>query len=177
MTLSRIYIQSSKSMPREARLTKLIERFLGLLVLLSLFSLPALSQQTTPAQAERVKRIEESLLSPCCYGEPVSRHMSDIAIQMRKEIPQMVISGQSDKEILDYYVGLYGERVLMEPMGNKKIALYSIPIFISTVGISLVLLLLRRWMQQKPVLTLNSAASNPLDEKTKAEIWKAVDEG
>ena len=43
-------------------------------------------------QAERIRNIEDSLLSPCCYGGQVSTHMSEIAAQMRQEITQPAIS-------------------------------------------------------------------------------------
>ena len=32
-------------------------------------------------QAERIRKIEDSLLSPCCYGGQVSTHQSDIAFR------------------------------------------------------------------------------------------------
>ncbi len=70
---------------------------------------------TTPAQQARILRLEDSVLAPCCYTEPVSRHQSDIAIKMRLEIANWVVAGKSDQEILDTYAARYGARVLVDP--------------------------------------------------------------
>ena len=100
-------------------------------------------------QAERIRKIEDSLLSPCCYGGQVSTHMSDIAAQMRGEITQMVLEGKSDKEIRDYYVRLYGQQVLAEPEGPRRLMLYGIPVTITVAGIVFVMVFLGRALRTK----------------------------
>ena len=112
-------------------------------LLLSLLALPVDSRPPSQSDAARIKKLEDSLLSPCCYGEPVSRHMSEISFQIRKEIDEKVRVGLSDREILDYYKQLYGERVLLEPEGAKRTALYSVPILLSLAGLVLVVIFLR----------------------------------
>lgn len=106
------------------------------------------SQKPTAEEAARIKKLENSLLAPCCYSEPVARHMSEISFQMRKEIQDKVMAGQSDREILDYYKQLYGEQVLMEPEGTKRIVLYSMPVLISLTGLAMVLLFLRHALRR-----------------------------
>ncbi len=98
-------------------------------------------------QAERIRKIENSLLSPCCYGGQVSTHMSDIAAQMRQEVTQMVLDGRSDREIRDYYVRLYGQQVLAEPEGPKRVVLYGIPVTLGLAGVLFVLAFLRKALQ------------------------------
>ena len=112
-------------------------------LLLSVLALPVDSRPPSQSDAARIKKLEDSLLSPCCYSEPVSRHMSEISFQIRKEIEEKVRVGQSDREILDYYKQLYGERVLLEPEGAKRTALYSVPILLSVAGLALVVIFLR----------------------------------
>ena len=85
-------------------------------------------------QTERIRKIQDSLLSPCCYGGQVSTHMSDIAAQMRQEITQMVLDGRSDREIRDFYVRQYGQQVLAEPEGRKRLVLYGLPVTITVLG-------------------------------------------
>ena len=63
-------------------------------------------------QQQRVQALQEKLLAPCCYEEPVGRHQSEIAVRMRIEIQRKVAEGKSDQEILDAYVARYGNRVL-----------------------------------------------------------------
>ena len=71
--------------------------------------------QITPEQQARIAKLEDAVLAPCCYTEPVSRHQSDIAIKMRLEIADWVAAGKSDQAILDTYAQRYGARVLVDP--------------------------------------------------------------
>lgn len=71
----------------------------------------------TADQRERIHKLENSLIAPCCYSELVSRHNSEVAAKMRLEIAAWVTEGKSDREILDTYKELYGLRVLAEPEG------------------------------------------------------------
>ncbi|MDR0310709.1 MAG: cytochrome c-type biogenesis protein CcmH [Acidobacteriota bacterium] len=68
-----------------------------------------------PANAALVRDIENNLIAPCCWTQPISEHPSEISDLMRAEIRQMVEQGKSRKEILDYYVVKYGERILAAP--------------------------------------------------------------
>lgn len=104
------------------------------------------------AQAKRVRAIEDSLLSPCCYGGAVSTHMSGVAEQMRQEISQMVAVGKSDQEIREFYVKQYGQQVLAEPPGTQRVILYAIPVTITAVGVLVVVLYLRRALQTRSEL-------------------------
>jgi len=145
-------------------------------LLLSLLALPVDSQPPSQSDATRIKKLEDSLLSPCCYGEPVSRHMSEISFQMRKEIEEKVRVGQSDREILDYYKQLYGERVLLEPEGAKRTVLYSVPILVSLAGLLLVAAFLRHSLRK--VLAKNSGkytTKQPIDARLAEAIRNATD--
>lgn len=67
------------------------------------------------ADLSEVKRFQDRFLAPCCWQQGVVVHDSDIAKQMRAEIASMVTSGKSEEQIVDVYVGRYGERILREP--------------------------------------------------------------
>ena len=110
------------------------------------FTLLLTNSTATPdvKQAERIRTIEDSLLSPCCYGGQVSTHMSEIAAQMRQEITQLVLDGKSDKEIRVHYVRLYGQQVLAEPEGSKRVMLYGIPVALTVAGVAFVLVFLKK---------------------------------
>ena len=66
-------------------------------------------------QESRIQRIEDAILAPCCYTEPVSRHQSEVAVKMRIQIAKWVAEGKGDQEILDAYVRRYGSKVLVDP--------------------------------------------------------------
>ena len=66
-------------------------------------------------QEARIARLQDAVLAPCCYTEPVSRHQSEIALKMRIEIAKWVSAGKTDREILGAYIDLYGSKVLVDP--------------------------------------------------------------
>ena len=102
--------------------------------------------------------------------------MSEIAFQMRKEITEKVTAGQSDREILDYYKQLYGERVLMEPEGAKRIVLYSIPILIALAGLAFVLIFLNHCLTRTFHTELTGTANVAFNKRIVETIRNATDE-
>ena len=113
--------------------------------LLALFLIsPIAAALPAPEQAARVRALEDSLLSPCCFGGTVATHGSAIAEQMRHEISDMVSAGKSDQEIRDFYVKEFGPQVLAEPPGSKRLLLYGIPVAIAALGLFFVFMYLRR---------------------------------
>lgn len=109
---------------------------------LLLFFLPSAGGET---QQARILRLQGTLLAPCCYSEPVSRHQSEVARKMRAEITEWVAQGRSDREILDTYKQLYGTRVLIEPEGAQRWLVYTIPALVGLLGLALTANLLRKW--------------------------------
>jgi len=75
----------------------------------------AATQSLTASQAALVRDIENNLIAPCCWIQPISEHPSEISDIMRMEVREMVAEGKSRDEILDYYVARYGERILAAP--------------------------------------------------------------
>ena len=70
--------------------------------------------------------------------------MSDIAFDMRKEIGEMVLSGKSDREILDHYKALYGLQILVDPEGIRHKVMYGLPPVSAIAGFMAVLFFIRR---------------------------------
>ena len=73
------------------------------------------SKLQDPAAAALVRDIENNLIAPCCWTQPISEHFSEITALMRDEVRTFVAEGKSRGEILNYYVGIYGERILAAP--------------------------------------------------------------
>jgi cytochrome c-type biogenesis protein CcmH/NrfF len=94
-------------MRTEMRITKVV-------LALALIAVPVLAQTAAEKKA-RVEKLEGSLLAPCCYTEPVSRHQSEVAMKMRVEIARWVDEGRSDGDIVAAYQQLYGAKVYAPP--------------------------------------------------------------
>jgi cytochrome c-type biogenesis protein CcmH/NrfF len=67
----------------------------------------------------RARRLEESLIAPCCWKEPLAQHLSPAAQEMKAEVAQWILEGRTDREIVDAYKAQYGERILTEPEGGR----------------------------------------------------------
>jgi cytochrome c-type biogenesis protein CcmH/NrfF len=94
----------------------------------------AIAAHAGPTPRERIARLENSLLAPCCYSETLARHSSEVARKMRTEIARWVGEGKSDREIQDTYKGLYGARVLAEPEGSVWWWSVAVPAFAVLLG-------------------------------------------
>jgi cytochrome c-type biogenesis protein CcmH/NrfF len=100
---------------------------------------------TPDEQKARVQRIEDAVLAPCCYTEPVSHHQSEIAVKMRIEIAKWVAAGRTDQEILDTYVQRYGAKVLVDPRTIPGSWTPWVPWLTLILGAVFALWLLTRW--------------------------------
>ncbi len=96
----------------------------------------------------RVTRLEKSLLAPCCYKEPISRHQSDVSTKMKLEIARWVSEGKSDAEILNIYRAQYGDRVVTEPEKDPAGWVQVFPWLAGVAGAGLVVHVLRKWMRR-----------------------------
>ena len=98
----------------------------------------------------RIARLQDAVLAPCCYTEPVSRHQSEIALKMRLEIAKWVSQGRTDREILGTYVDLYGAKVLVDPRTKPGWWTPWVPWLTVIFSMGLGFWLLRNW-RAKPV--------------------------
>ncbi len=101
---------------------------------------------------DTIREIEDRLVAPCCWSQPVSQHDSEIAAQIRDEVSKMVAAGKSREEILDFYVAKYGERILVTPRakGFNTLA-YILPWAALPIGIWVLILLFRKMRSPSPV--------------------------
>jgi cytochrome c-type biogenesis protein CcmH len=98
----------------------------------------------------RAKAIEEKIIAPCCWTQPVSQHYSEAASTIRKQIREMLAAGKSEEQILDYYVAEYGERILASPPARGfNILVYVLPWVSLVAGTAVLGLVLRRWLSPK----------------------------
>lgn len=119
----------------------------------------------TTEQRERIQRLENPMLAPCCYSEAVSRYNSDVAVKMRLEIAAWVTEGKSHREILDAYKKLYGLRVLREPEGPAWWWSNLVPWFASRWAAFLAVRILRKWRRpHQPTPAVASEQEIPIPD-------------
>ncbi|MDQ1479279.1 MAG: cytochrome c-type biosis protein CcmH [Actinomycetota bacterium] len=108
----------------------------------------ALAARSGPsnAPAARAERLDNELACPVCVGESVSDSNAPESRAIRTDIVKRIRAGQSDAEIRDAYVGIYGEHILLTPSnGGIGIVAWGIPIVALVLGGAGIVFAVRRW--------------------------------
>lgn len=118
----------------------------------------ALAEGHVEQEARAIARL---LKCPVCQNLSVADSPAPLAQQMRQLIRQRLEAGQSREAILAYFVGRYGEEVLLDPpKAGFNGLLWWGAAAMPLGGLLLVALRLRRWLRQRPA----APAEAPLSE-------------
>lgn len=103
--------------------------------------------QDTEAELEaKTTAVAATLRCPVCQGESIQDSPSELARQMRDVVKERLRSGESPEQVKAYFVGRYGEWILLEPrMTGLNVALYLLPVVLVIGGLALVAFLVRKW--------------------------------
>lgn len=97
-------------------------------------------------QEARARAVDDQLIAPCCFSQTVANHNSPIAESIKAEVRQMLAAGSTEQEIIDFYVGKYGERILAAPRASGfNLLAYVMPALALGAGLVGVVIVLRRW--------------------------------
>jgi cytochrome c-type biogenesis protein CcmH len=135
-----------------------------------------------PPNAEEVETrtydLGKILRCPVCQGLSVADSQSDAAVAMKNRIKELVAMGYSDDQIIDYFIGRYGEFVLLQPKSEHWFVWW-MPLLGLGAGIGLVAL---RWgsdtkeEEPTPTATTESTASNEEQDKYRAQLLAELED-
>lgn len=104
------------------------------------------------APAPSFQEIEESLTCQCGCGLTVHscNHLQcGSALPLRQEIREQMAKGLSKDEILAYFQGKYGEKILSAPtISGFNLAAWVMPFALLLLGTAFVVVTLRRWQRR-----------------------------
>ena len=130
---------------------KMIHTILLLLTLVVILPMPAVSAQESTPSDDDVNRIAGELYCPVCENVPLDECPTEACQQWRDLIRQRLAEGWTDREIKDYFVQQYGDRVLGEPpRRGLNWTLYILPPLVILLGLVLLVLKLRRPTESRP---------------------------
>ncbi len=69
----------------------------------------------SPEQKLQAESIGAILRCPVCQGMPIADSPATMAVEMMDLVHEKVAAGQSEEEIINYFIGRYGEWVLLKP--------------------------------------------------------------
>ena len=112
--------------------------------------------------------LKQSLISPCCWSGTV--YDLDHNPEMEEQINRFISQGKTKQEILEYYIGLYGEKILAVPKAEGfNIMVWVTPILVGLIGITFLFFFLRT-----PNDIPSSVISTPTEVAFNDEIEKEL---
>lgn len=134
------------------------------LAIFTLFVAPTFAQSPTD---DEVNAIAKHLNCPTCDTRSLDACNTQTCIQWKDQIKDMMIAGQTEQEIIDWYVARYGDYVLQEPpRRGLGLLAWLLPIFLFAAAAVWVVILMRRWSAQKPVLATPQEPSVMVENET-----------
>ena len=81
-----------------------------------------------PAQQSRYERLARELRCLVCRSETIADSNAELAADLRRQLRELMASGKSDEEIIQYMSDRYGDYVLYKPrFSGKTLLLWLIP--------------------------------------------------
>lgn len=88
-----------------------------------------------PAQQARYERLTHELRCLTCRSEAIADSNAQLAVDLRRQVRELMAAGKSDPEILQYMVDRYGDYVLYKPpFVARTILLWSAPVLLVLGG-------------------------------------------
>ncbi len=164
-----------KPLASQGRQLARLVRSLSLRLALAVVVISCLSMTTAPrasaqdVYAEKTLDIARKLQCPVCAGQSVADSTSQLARQMRDIIDQKVQAGESEEQIIDFFVARYGPSVMTEPpKSGFSLALWTMPVIVVLLGALVVTLFVRERTLRTPrtsrLATSEIASSDDDDE-------------
>ncbi len=101
----------------------------------------------------RAQRIASKLRCPVCQNESVADSPSELSAQMRTLIRDKLAAGETDDQIIRYFVSRYGEWILLEPPRQGVLwFVWLAPAVALLGGGVLVIAYLRRTVRPRPTV-------------------------
>ena len=125
---------------------------------------------TLIAETDLATDIKRSLISPCCWAGTV--YDLDHNPEMEEQINQFISQGKTKQEILEYYIGLYGERILAVPTAEGFYFMVWVrPILAGMIGITFLFFFLRT-PNDIPSSVISAPSEVPFDDEIEKELQK-----
>lgn len=164
-----------KSQTRSDYLTT-IEKMIGFVVCVFLLSFISISKANAgpvdtfefkdEATKVRFQVLSKELRCPKCQNQNLADSNSKIAVDLRKNLYNLLQEGKSDQEIIDFMVYRYGDFVLYRPQLKKQTYILWFGPLVILFGfiISLVFVLRKRSKIKESELNLSSSEQANLDD-------------
>lgn len=137
------------------------------LLALWVVAVPAGATDADPLMEKRFASLTEHLRCLVCQNQSIAESQAELAVDLKRQVREMLLAGRSDSEISDYMVQRYGDFVLYEPpFKASTLLLWAGPATLLLAGLGAFAWTLRRRTQ---------AAQTNLDEAQRAAARALLD--
>lgn len=125
----------------------------------------------------RFQALSKELRCPKCQNQNLADSNSAIAIDLRRELYELLQQGKADSEIVDFMVSRYGEFVLYRPrVSSVTYVLWFGPALLILIGVLVVVFILRKKPAAKAELALNTEQQDKLKQLLQSDNENASQE-
>ncbi len=142
--------------------------------LLTLASLTMFNVNASPVETyvfkddvsqKRYQSLVKELRCPKCQNQNLADSNSQIAVDLRQEVYEMVELGKADSEIVNFMVERYGEFVLYRPkVSSLTYVLWFGPVVFLLIGVVIVIVMLRRKPKAQEKQELSTEQQDKLNQ-------------
>jgi cytochrome c-type biogenesis protein CcmH len=118
---------------------------------------------------DRTQQVGGLLRCPVCQGMSVSDSPSEMAVNMKGQVRELLMRGYTEEQILRYFELSYGQFVLLRP---KTPVVWLLPVAALVAGTAVVFFKIRK-LQQKPAGPVVQSAA-PADDAYLARVRDLV---
>lgn len=120
-----------------------IRSSLGMLVTIGLAAVVVFGL-VAPSRQDRLASLTDRIACPVCNGQSIADSPARTAREMRALAAQKLADGESEDEIIAFFVAAYGDEVIIDaPPTGRTLPLWIAPTFVLVAGVALVATRLR----------------------------------
>jgi cytochrome c-type biogenesis protein CcmH len=134
----------------------------------------AQTQELPPELEQRAHALYKQVMCPTCPGQTIDQSRSPVASSMRQIVRERLLAGDTDAQILAFFVDAYGESVLAAPpRDGVGLAAWLVPPFALLLGGVAVFVAVRTLRRPAAV---TDAGPRQTEEDTADPYLRLVDE-
>lgn len=147
-----------------------------LVVVLAVWTVTLVAHAQPETLDQRVYDVASQLQCPICQGESAADSPSTLAQQMRAVIRERLQRGESEQQVIQYFVSTYGEGIRESPpLGGFTLIIWLGPLVALLVGIWLVASVARQWRAAPALAMADDAALADLSPQEEAHYRALLD--
>lgn len=92
------------------------------------------------SERDRIQALGQRIKCPVCQGEPIADSPAETSTAMMDIVAERVAAGETDEQIIDYFVSRYGPGILLDPpFRGRTLAVWLLPVVALGAGIVMIM--------------------------------------